>query len=76
MQRERKTFEVEVEGEGGVGNKDVNTVPEAVSVWPPVQYISDTGQHQCTVSGLPLFYIFNICIYTHTHIHTQNLYLP
>ena len=26
-------------------SKDVNTVPEAVPVWPPVRYISDTGQY-------------------------------
>ena len=38
--------------------KDVNTVPEAVPIWPPVRYISDTGQYRCTVSGLPLFYIY------------------
>lgn len=52
--------------------KVVNTVPEAVPVWPPIRYISDTGQYRCTVSGLPLFYIFNIYIYIyiHTHIHT------
>ena len=44
--------------------KDVNTVPEAVLVWPPVRYISDTGQYRCTVLGLPLFFIFiNIYIY-------------
>ena len=29
-----------------------------------------TSQYWYTVSGLPLFYIFNI------HTHTQNLYLP
>ena len=38
--------------------KDVNTVPEAVPIWPPVRYISDTGQYRCTVSGLLLFYIY------------------
>ena len=27
--------------------KDVNTVPEAVPVWPPVRYISDTDQYRC-----------------------------
>ena len=46
--------------------KDVNTVPEAVPVWPPVRYISDTGQYRCTVSGLPLFYIYiyiYVCMY-------------
>ena len=59
-----------------VSVKDVNTVPEAVPVWPSAQYISDTGQYRCTVSDLPLFYIFNIHTHTHTHIHTQNLYLP
>ena len=43
--------------------KDVNTVPEAVPVWPPVRYISDTGQYRCTVSGLPLFYIYiYVCV--------------
>ena len=62
-----------------VSVKDVNTVPEAVPVWPPTRYISDTGQYQCTVSGLPLFYIFKIYIYiyiyieSHTHIqHTHS----
>ena len=74
MQRERKTFEVEVEGKEGVGNKDVNTVLEAVPIWPPIRYISDTGQYRCIVSGLPLFYIFNICIYTHTHTHKISIY--
>ena len=54
--------------------KDVNIVPEAVPVWQPVRYISDTGQYRCTVLGLLLFYIFNICIYTHTHIHTKSLF--
>ena len=50
--------------------KDVNTVPEAVPVWPPVQYISDTGQHRCTVSGLPLFFIFiNINIYIYIYMY-------
>ena len=38
--------------------KDVNTVSEAIPVWSPVRYISDTGQYRCTVSGLPLFFIF------------------
>ena len=52
------------ENAGGVRvcGKDVNTVPEAVPIWPPVQYISDTGQYQCTVSGLLLFYIIIIII--------------
>ena len=44
--------------------KEVNIVPEAVSVWPPVWYISDIGQYRYTVFGLPLFYIFYIYIYT------------
>ena len=47
--------------------KKVNTLPKAVPVWPAVRYISDTGQYWCTVSGLPLFYIY---IYTHTLIRT------
>ena len=38
--------------------KDVYTVPKAIPVWPPVRYISDTGQYRCTISGLPLFLIF------------------
>ena len=38
--------------------KGVNTVPEAVPVWPAVRYISDAGQYRCTVSGLPLFFVF------------------
>ena len=45
--------------------KDVNTVPEAVLVWSPVRYISDTGQYRCTVSGLLLFYTYIIYIHTH-----------
>ena len=45
----------------GLNCKRVNTVPEAVSVWPVVRYISDTSQYRCTVSSLPLF--FNIYIY-------------
>ena len=40
--------------------KEVNTVPEAVSVWSPIRYISDTDKYQCTVSDLPLFYIIYI----------------
>ena len=51
----------------GIAFKDVNTIPEAVPVWPPVRYISDTGQYRCTVSDLLLFYIFNIYIYIYTH---------
>ena len=39
-------------------NKGVNTVLEAVLVWPAVRYISDICQYRCTVSGLPLFFIF------------------
>ena len=46
--------------------KDVNTVPEVIPVWPLVRYISDTSQYRCTVSGLPLFFIFiNKYIYIH-----------
>ena len=56
--------------------KGVNIVPVAIPIWPPIRYISDTGQYRCTVLGLLLFYIFNICTHTHTHTHTQNLYLP
>ena len=41
-----------------VGGKGVNTVQKAVLVWPAVRYILDTGQYRCTISGLPLFYIF------------------
>ena len=55
-------------------SKDVNTVPEAVPVWPPVRYISDTGQYRCTVSGLPLFFIFinkyiYVCMYVSMYIY-------
>ena len=49
--------------------KGVNTVPEVVPVWPAVQYISDTGQYQCTVSGLPLFFIFKKKIYIYIYIY-------
>ena len=45
---------------------DVNTVLETVPVWPPVRYISDIGQYRCTVSGLPLFFVFiyiYVCMY-------------
>ena len=56
--------------------KDVNTVPEAVPVWPPVRYISDTGQYRCTVSGLPLYYIYiyiyiymYVCMYVSVYIY-------
>ena len=38
--------------------KGVNTVLEAVPVWPTVRYISNTDQYRCTVSDLPLFFIF------------------
>ena len=38
--------------------KGVNTVPEAVPIWSTIRYISDTGQYRCTISGLPLFFIF------------------
>ena len=51
--------------------KEVNSIPKTLPIWPPVRYISDTGQYQYTVSGLPLFYIFNICIYTHTPTQTH-----
>ena len=45
--------------------KDVNTVPEVVSVWSPIRYILDTGQYRCIVSNLPLFFIilYNIQSY-------------
>ena len=47
-----------------VDSKGVNTISEAVPVWPVVRYILDIGQYRCTVSGLPLFFIFiNIYIY-------------
>ena len=50
--------------------KDVNTVPEAVPVWLPVRYISDTGQYRYTVSDLPLFYIYiYICMYVSVYIY-------
>ena len=52
--------------------KEVNTVPEVVSIWLAVRYILGIGQYWCTISSLPLFHVFN----THTHTHTQNLYLP
>ena len=54
----------------GIGQiaKEVNTVSEVVPVWLPVRYISSTGQYQCTVSGLPLFYIFNIYISIYIYI--------
>ena len=41
-----------------VDSKGVNTISETVLVWPVVQYISDTDQYRCTVSGLPLFFVF------------------
>ena len=49
----------------GDWTKEVNTVPEAVSVWPAVRYILDTGQYRCIVSNLPLFFIilYNIQSY-------------
>ena len=53
--------------------KDVNTVSEAVPVWPPVRYISDTGQYRCTVSGLPLFYIY-IYIYMYVCVSVYIYY--
>ena len=46
-----------------VVDKGVNTVLEAIPVWPMVPYILHTGQYRCTVSGLPLFNIYIICIY-------------
>ena len=52
--------------------KEVNTILEDVPVWPQVRYISRTGQYRCTVSSLPLFYIFNI--YTHTNIKWHHQY--
>ena len=51
-----------------VCNEGVNIVPKAVSVWLAVQYISDTCQYWCTVSGLPLFFIF-ICMYVCVYIY-------
>ena len=45
----------------------MNTVLEAILVWPLIRYISDIDQYQCTVLGLPLFYI----LYTHTHTHKK-----
>ena len=62
-------------------NKGVNTVPEAVPVWPTIRYISDIGQYRGTVSGLRYF-IYLIYIYTHTKSlftikhYLKNLYLP
>ena len=44
--------------DGELQTKDVSTVPEAVPLWPSVRYISDSGRYWCTVSGLPLFFIF------------------
>ena len=41
-----------------VDSKEVNTISEAVPVWPMVRYISNTDQYRCTVSGLPLIFIF------------------
>ena len=55
---------------GGELTKGVNTVPEAVPVWPAVQYISDTGQYRCTVLGLPQFFIFiNKYIYIYIYMY-------
>ena len=45
--------------------KEVNTVLEAISIWLSVWYISDTSQYRCTISNLPLFYIYFIYIHTH-----------
>ena len=42
--------------------KGVNTVLEAVPVWPTVRYISNTDQYRCTVSGLPLYIYLYICM--------------
>ena len=47
---------------------------EVVPVWPAVRYISDIGQYRCTVSGLPLFFIFiNIYIYIYVCVGGQGL---
>ena len=46
--------------------KGVNTVPEAIPIWLAVRYISDTDQYRCTVSGLPLFFIY---IYKYLYIY-------
>ena len=40
------------------GNKEVNTVSEAILVWPVVRYILGTGQYRCTISDLLLFLLF------------------
>ena len=42
--------------------KGVNTVLEAVPVWPTVRYISNTDQYRCTVSGLPLYIYMCVCV--------------
>ena len=67
-QRKRKKKEKK-EKSSNVWGKDVNTVPEAVPVWSPVRYISDTGQYRCTVLGLLLFYIYiYICMYVYMYV--------
>ena len=55
----------------GILPKEVNTVPEAIPVWPTVRYISGTGQYRCTVSRLPLIYIY---IYVYKILKWQILY--
>ena len=52
--------------------KGVNTVPDAVPVWPAVRYISDTGQYQCTISDLPLF--FTILYDIQSYISNNSIY--
>ena len=62
--KKKKKKKEKKEKSSNVWGKDVNTVPEAVPVWSPVRYISDTGQYRCTVLGLLLFYIYiYICMY-------------
>ena len=41
-----------------LATKEVNTVPEAILVWPMVRYILGTGQYRCTILDLPLFLLF------------------
>ena len=53
--------------------KEVNTVPVVVLVCPAVQYISNTGQYQCTVSGLSL--LFYIYLYIYIYIDILIIYL-
>ena len=50
-----------------IKSKGVNTVPEAVSVWPMVWYISDTGQYPVyRFRFIAILYIIYI------YIHTKN----